>query len=113
MKQTEPNEQSKDLSAFVILALEEINANIDTSVEAWEKRGYWVKADKFRLEWEWSGKLSKNLRSALLSEDWGQVAMISVQVGQRLSKVTIPARHRLGTPWVGAYVQLKRKATAK
>ncbi len=39
------------------LALEEINSNIDKSVEAWEKRGYWVKADKFRLDWEWSGKL--------------------------------------------------------
>ena len=113
MKQSEPNDQSRDMTAFVSLALDEINANIDTSVEAWEKRGYWVKADKFRLEWEWSGKYSKNMRSALFAEDWGQVAMTSVQIGQKLSKLTIPQRHRLGTPWVGAYTQLKKKATAK
>lgn len=113
MKQSEPNDQSRDMTAFVCLALEEINDNIDTSVEAWEKRGYWVKADKFRLEWEWSGKFSKNMRSALVAEDWGQVAMTAVQIGQKLSKLTIPQRHRLGTPWVGAYTQLKKKATAK
>lgn len=113
MKQTEPNDQSRDLTAFVSLALEEVNAAIDSSVEAWEKRGYWVKADKFRLEWEWSGKYAKTLRSALMSEDWGQIAITAVQVGQKLNKVTLPERHRLGTPWIGAYAQLKKKVTAK
>ncbi len=112
MKQSEPNDQSRDMTAFVCLALDEINAAIDTSVEAWEKRGYWVKADKFRLEWEWSGKLSNNLRNALFAEDWGAVAMTSIQIGQKFNKLTIPQRHRLGTPWIGAYAQLKKKATA-
>jgi len=101
------------MTAFVCLALDEINNNIDTSVEAWEKRGYWVKADKFRLEWEWSGKFANNLCNALFAEDWGLVAMTAVQIGQKLNKLTIPQRHRLGTPWVGAYAQLKKKATAK
>lgn len=113
MKQSEPNDQSRDMTAFVCLALDEINNNIDTSVEAWEKRGYWVKADKFRLEWEWSGKFADNMRNALLAEDWGLVAMTAVQIGQKLSKLTIPQRHRLGTPWVGAYSHLQKKATAK
>lgn len=113
MKQSEPNDQSRDMTAFVCLALDEINNNIDTSVEAWEKRGYWVKADKFRLEWEWSGKFADNLRKALFAEDWGLVAMTAVQIGQKLNKLTIPQRHRLWTPWVGAYTQLKKKTTAK
>jgi len=47
MKQTEPDATTRDLTAFIVLALEEIAANIDGSVEAWEKRGYWVKADRF------------------------------------------------------------------
>jgi len=112
MKQSEPNEQTRDLTAFVALALEEISNNIDTSVEAWEKRGYWVKADKFRLDWEWSGKYANNLRNALLKEDWGAVAMTSVQIGQKFNKLTIAEHHRLGTPWVGAYKLLKTKRTA-
>lgn len=112
MKQSEPNEQTRDLTAFVALALEEISNNIDTSVEAWEKRGYWVKADKFRLDWEWSGKYANNLRNALLKEDWGAVAMTSVQIGQKFNKLTIAEHHRLGTPWVGAYKLFKTKRTA-
>lgn len=76
MKQTEPDGVTKDLTAYVILALEQIARNIDVSVEAWEKRGYWVKADKFRLEWEWAGSSAEKLRVALKKEDWGSVAVM-------------------------------------
>ena len=106
MRQPEPNSLTRDLTAYVILALEEISKNIDVSVEAWEKRGYWVKADKFRLEWEWAGSCSKALRTALLAEDWGTVAMTAVKIGQKLNKIMIPEHHRLGTPWVGAWKKL-------
>ncbi len=107
MKQSEPNEVTKDLTAFVVIALTEISENIDVSVEAWEKRGYWVKADKFRLEWEWAGSLAKTLKTALEKEDWGNVAMTSAKIAQKLNKVTVPEHHRLGTPWVGAWKRLK------
>lgn len=112
MRQSEPNDVSRDLTGYVVLALEEIHSNIDVSVEAWEKRGYWVKADRFRLEWEWTGKLGRELGIALSAEDWGGVAMTSVKIGQKLNKVTIAEHHRLGTPWVGAYNLLRKKRTA-
>ena len=112
MRQPEPNDLTKDLTAYVVLALAEISSNIDTSVEAWEKRGYWVKADRFRLEWEWTGKLSNELKNALTNEDWGTIAGDSVKIGQKLSKVTIAEHHRFGTPWVGAYKNLYSKRTA-
>ena len=107
MKQTEPNLVTKDLAAFVVLALGEIHANIDTSVEAWEKRGYWVKADKFRLEWEWAGSCANTMKTALFSEDWATVAVTSAKIAQKLNKVTIAEHHRLGTPWVGSWKSLK------
>jgi hypothetical protein len=106
MKQTEPNALTKDLTAYVVLALSEISENIDVSVEAWEKRGYWVKADKFRLEWEWAGSYAKTLKTGLTAEDWGTVAMTSAKIAQKLAKVTVPEHHRLGTPWVGAWKKL-------
>ena len=107
MKQSEPDNLTKDITAYVILALEEIAANIDTSVEAWEKRGYWVKADRFRLEWEWAGNSASRLRNAFLNEDWGAIAATTAYIGQKLNKVVVPQRHRLGTPWVGAARNLK------
>jgi hypothetical protein len=109
MKQPEPNAESRDIAAYVVLALEEISKNIDVSVEAWEKRGYWVKADRFRLDWEWSGKVSKELQKALIAEDWGNVAMTAVKIGGKFNKLTIAEHHRLGIPWIGAYTQLIKK----
>ena len=106
MKQTEPDTLTRDLSAYVVLALEEIARNIDGSVAAWEKRGYWVKADRFRLEWEWAGSSAVKLRRALGEDDWGTVAINAAMIAQKLNKVTVPEKHRLGTPWVGASKRL-------
>ena len=102
MKQTQPDTLTSDLTAYVVLALEEIAGNIDGSVEAWEKRGYWVKADKFRLEWEWAASSAAKMRRALNEDDWGTVAVTAALIAQKLSKITVPEKHRLGTPWLGA-----------
>lgn len=107
MIQTETNETTRDLAAFISLALEEIFLTIDVSVNAWEKRGYWVKADRFRMDWLWSETLGKKMRQAITSEDWQTVAITSAQVAEKLRDVDVPKRHRLGTPWVGAYQKLQ------
>jgi hypothetical protein len=108
-KQTEVDEETRDLAAFIALALLRIDTTIDLSVQAWEKRGYWVKADKFRMEWMWAKPLGEQMRTAVLGGDWGAVAMLSAQVGQKLVKVQVPERHRLGTPWVGAHALLDKQ----
>jgi hypothetical protein len=107
MRQTEVNDLTRDLAAFVALALESIHQTIDASVVAWEKRGYWLKADRFRMEWSWSERLAGEMRSAILSEDWGRVAMIAVRVAEKIKDVKVPQRNRIGTPWIGAWRQLR------
>ena len=113
MRQNVTDTHTRDLVAFIIIALDEINKSIDTSVEAWEKRGYWIKADRFRMEWVWSGQLSKLLREALLLDDWAKVAAIVVQIASKLNNIDIPQRNRLGTPWEGAWEQLLGKSRYK
>jgi hypothetical protein len=108
MRQTEPDQHARDLAAFIILALAEINATIDVSVAAWEKRGYWVKADRFRMDWAWAESLGEKLRLALLADEWGGVATAAVQIGQKLGDVKVPQRNRLGEPWVGAWERLPK-----
>jgi hypothetical protein len=107
MKQSEVDEETKDLAAFIVLALEAIHATIDKSVEAWEKRGYWLKADRFRLEWEWSESLARKMRSAIFAEDWDIVALTAVEIGGRLKNVQLPKRSSKTEPWRGAWTQLE------
>lgn len=107
MHQAQPDQHSRDLAAFIALALQEIYETIDQSVAAWEKRGYWVKADRFRMEWEWSGRTAEKMKKALLENDWATVAMAAAQAAQKLMSVDVPVRPRLGTPWEGAWKFLK------
>ncbi|HEX9029378.1 MAG TPA: hypothetical protein VF823_09400 [Anaerolineales bacterium] len=110
MRQTQADGQTRDLAAFIALALNEITETIDTSVVAWEKRGYWLKADRFRMEWAWAEKLGKAMRQAVSDEDWPKVAMTAAQVAEKLKDVDVPQRHRLGTPWVGAWERMRQTA---
>ncbi len=105
-RQSDTGGETRDLAAFIAVALQAISEGIDTSVAAWEKRGYWVKADKFRMEWAWAGPIAEKLRNAVAADDWGSVALLSAQVGQKLSKVQVGDNHRLGKPWEGAYARL-------
>ena len=108
-QQTGPGVESCDLAAFIVLALGIVAETIDISVAAWEKRGYWVKADKFRMDWDWAAQFSEKLRIALLAEDWAGVAQVATQTAMRLNKITVPVGHRLGRPWVGAWEELKKR----
>lgn len=107
MRQTQPDQHTRDLAAFIALALEAIFATIDASVTAWEKRGYWLKADRFRMEWTWCETQARAMRKAVLAEDWPSVAMCAAQVAEKLKDIELPQRHRLGEPWVGAYEKLR------
>ncbi len=107
MRQEEVDEDTKDLAAFIALNLEAIFQTIDLTVAAWEKRNYWVKADRFRLEWAWSGVLAQEMRAAILEEDWQLVALTSAKAAQKLNNVQIPKRHRMGEPWHGAWVEFE------
>jgi hypothetical protein len=107
MRQTEADGHTRDLAAFIALALGLIADTIDSSVGAWEKRGYWVKADRFRMDWAWTERLGAAMRQAVLEENWPQVALTAAQIAEKLKDIDVPQRHRLGTPWEGAWERLR------
>jgi hypothetical protein len=109
MVQTKPDQNTRDLAAYIVLGLEDIYKSIDISVLAWEKRGYWVKADRFRIDWEWTLQFSKQMREALINEDWAQVALMAAKTAQKFNNVKIAVNNRIGEPWVGAYKNLQKK----
>jgi hypothetical protein len=105
-KQTDITNETKDLAAFIALALKNISEGIDVSVAAWEKRGYWVKADRFRMDWLWTGQYADKMKVAIFTDDWGTIAMLMPQIAQKFNKIVISENHRLGKPWAGSFKQL-------
>jgi hypothetical protein len=108
-QQDEPGIKSRDLAAFITMALASIAQTIDVSVAAWEKRDYWVKADRFRMDWAWSGQYAEKMKKAVMEDDWGTVAQIAAQTAQKLNRVNVPPGHHLGQPWIGAWNELKKR----
>ena len=106
MGQTEINDETRDLAAFIAANLDAIDETIELTVTPWEKRDYWVKADKFRMEWSWCTKFAGEMRDALIQEDWQGVAQVSVKIADKLGNVKIPKRHKLGEPWHGSWREL-------
>ncbi len=102
-KQPAVTAETKDQAAYIALALQAIADGIDVSVAAWEKRDYWVKADKFRMEWMWAGQVAVKMKAAVLTDDWAAIAMLMPQIAQRFSKIVVSDNHRLGKPWSSAY----------
>jgi hypothetical protein len=108
MRQKEPGKSTHDMVAFIILALNEIAEGIDKSVAAWEKRGYWVKADKYRMEWQWTGLIAEKLKKSFERNDWGNIASILVEIMGQFEDIKVSDRHRMGKPWVGAHKIYKK-----
>jgi len=108
-RQSETEIETLDLVSFVIFSLEAIAESIDISVIAWEKRDYWVKADRFRMEWAWTGKIADKLKIALFENNWESIAGLSAEIGQKLAKTKVSDKNRIGTPWKGCWDRLRNE----
>ena len=106
-KQTQVTPEAQDLAAFIAIALKSISEGIDASVAAWEKRDYWVKADKFRMEWMWAGQVADKMKVAVVMDDWATIAGLLPQIAGKFNKIVVSDNHRLGKPWTGAFKILK------
>ncbi len=103
LRQQEVSDLSRDLIACVLRSLDAIYETIDASVAAWEDRGYWVKADRFRQEWQWTKIIADKMRPLVYEENYGELIPLMVQVMQALQSVKVSENHRLGTPWTGQW----------
>lgn len=106
------DDEARDMVAFICLCLAEIHEGLPITTAAWEKRNYWVKADAFMREWGWTGETAKQLRWALLHNDWSEIAYLIPQIAGRLSGVKLPQRNTIGKAWTGAFRRLKEQGLA-
>jgi len=105
-KMTTFGDEARDLAAFIVLALQKLSKGVDASALAWEKRGYWVKADRFRMDWAWADPIAINLQSAIQSRDWSSVASLLLKVAERFKDTRIATNPRVGKPWIGAFERM-------
>ena len=96
-----PEEQG-DILGFCVLSLAQVNHGVDKTASAWEARGYWLKADKFRREWAWAAEAAAGIEASLNARDLGRAALAAARMAPHLASVKVPARLSRSRPWHGA-----------
>jgi hypothetical protein len=98
--------ESRDMAAAIVGYLMEIHAGVLVTVEAWEKRGYWVKAERFTSEWVWAHECAANLDDVLRHEAWDLLPDLIMELFPHFNDIEIKTMTRKPIFWQDAYARL-------
>jgi hypothetical protein len=105
-QKSEVDEEAKDMAAFIVYALREIDDGVEDTIKAWEKRGYWMKAERFLREWRWTTESAANIEDVLRHEAWDLLPRVMADLFPRISDIQIKRFLRKPSLWRGTYQRL-------
>jgi hypothetical protein len=105
-EETGGTDRYKDLLAFLALTSKAIINSVETTINAWEKRGYWIKADHFRDKWKWIINFYEFLIKIIQTKEWNSISQLLENIEEYTSAIKIPKKQSYGEPWVGAFKKL-------
>jgi hypothetical protein len=100
------DDESKDMAATLVFCLREINDTVQTTVDAWENRNYYVKADRFRAEWEWVLPAAKRLKTLILEDQWENLPLELGKLVPHFGDIRIVKMTRPDSTWKSGYQRL-------
>ena len=109
-RQGEIDDEVRDMVAMMVFCLREIDDGIIESIQAWEKRGYWKKADKFQQEWMWTGNMAARIEKLLRNDDWDSLPDVMIKLFPHFSSIAVNKMTRKPSEWEGCYDKLMEKS---
>lgn len=103
------DDEARDLAALIVLSLRGIAEGIDSSASAWEKRDYYMKADKFRQEWEWVNISARQLERILRQGRWNDLPTALARLLPQFSDIKLTKMTRSPDLWRGCYEKLLKE----
>lgn len=102
-QQREVDGRSKDMAAMLVYCLRGVDATVEESITAWEKRGYWKKADDFQQKWWWSSRMADAIAELLRADDWERLPEVMIKLYPHFADIKINRLTRDPADWRGAY----------
>jgi len=97
------DEEVKDLAATIIFSLHGIADTVEQTIDAWEKRDYYIKAEHFRQEWRWLYSISDEMSRLVYKDQWEQLPGVLARLTPYFADIKIKQMTRPPTVWQGAY----------
>ncbi|MBN1314755.1 MAG: hypothetical protein JXA42_04785 [Anaerolineales bacterium] len=100
------DDEAKDMASAMVFILRDIDKGVDVSAQAWEKRDYWLKADRFRLDWEWAKQAADDVEDVIREDAWDLFPRLMMDLFPHFADVRIKKLTRKPELWKGAYALL-------
>lgn len=101
------DDEVRDMCATIVFSLREITATVEESIQAWEKRKYWKKADDFQEQWYWASQMTLQVEKMIREEKWDDLPAVMMRLYPRISDIEINKSMRSADEWFGSYARLK------
>ena len=109
----EIDDEARDLTALIVFSLRHIAAGVETSAAAWEKRDYFMKADRFRSEWAWVDTSAARLDKILRQGRWNDLPAVLASLLPKFSDIKLTKMTRTPDLWAGCYRRLLQEDKPK
>jgi len=100
------DDEAKDITATIVLSLRDIWAGVEQTSLAWEKRDYWMKAERFVRQWEWTVESAANIEDVVRNDAWDLLPELLAVLFPRFADIQIKSMTRKADTWQGACRQL-------
>ncbi len=91
------------MAATIVLALIEINDGLVETMMVWEKRGYWMKAEKFHQQWSWTKEAAANLDDVIRYEAWDLLPDLLLDLFPHFADIQVAKYTRKEEAWHGKH----------
>lgn len=102
----EQDDELRDMLATVVIVLRDIAETVEQTVLAWEKRNYWLKADRFRIQWEWAATEAERLSLLMKASDTEGATRALLPLLPKVSNIRIVRNKSDPALWRGALQRL-------
>ena len=102
-RKREVDDETKDLAALVVFCMHRMADTVDRTAEAWEKRDYYMKAERFREKWRWLEPSTDELSTVIYKGRWDELPAILARLMSHFVDVKVKRMTRKPTLWRGAY----------
>ena len=103
------DDEAKDMVAALAFCLRGIEEGIEKSAAVWEKRDYWIKAERLRQKWGWAGNAAATLEHIVQQDDWEELPQAMAALLPHFSEIKILRFTRDPSTWQGAYRRLRER----
>ena len=105
------DDEAKDLTALIVFSLHGIADTVERAIDAWEKRDYFLKAERYREQWRWLEPLTDEL-SAIVGGNgegrWEELPTVLARLMPHFADVRVKQLTRKPTLWQGAYEKFRQ-----